>query len=456
MASARRISVTGFGVRWLGRPLSRSVPFVVLGSAVLATAATIGLGPTLAVALVFLTAFLLTSVLIIAAAPARLRLALVFAMVLRFGAALVDQLVVQLPLSGEDTVWFQQMALGLMSTPAMDIILELPTGSALWYTLIALFYQLVGVNELGLALLLAFLSFLTVRVVAAAADDLGGGRAALLAAWLFALMPMQIVISAATLREAVIVLVAALAVRAISRYGAHRPVLGVAWSTVSVMIAGFLHTGMLGALLGPFWLGLEQARRKRFVYATAFVAGFSILISAVVWIERTGAGLDYVGGSLSNVDLDLVTDRNTVGARGGLAYLSGVQPDTPLAYGATLPLRSVYFWFAPFPWHVRVVEHLLGLVDAVILFGLALIVARGRRTLFGKLAGRALIALILGFMLVYAAGVSNAGTAIRHRHKAVPALVVLAAVAAAERRTSAAALARDSVTLVREPVRRQA
>ena len=444
MASARSVLVIAKGIRSRGRPLPVAVSILIVGSASLATVISVVLDPAFALAIVFLTAFVLMSVLVIAAAPAVLRIALIVALVLRFGAAIVDQLIVQLPLSGGDTVWFQRMALGLMSTPAMDIISDLPTGSALWYSMIALFYKLVGVNELALALLLAFVSFITVRVVAAAANDLSGGHASVLAAWLIALMPMQIVIAAATLREAVIVLSAALAVRAIARYGTRSPVLGIAWSTASIVVAGFLHTGMLGGLLGSFWLGLEQLRRKRLLYAVSFLVGVGILSSTVVWIERTGAGLEYVGGSLSNVDLDLVRERNVVGARGGLAYLSGVQPDTPLAYGATLPLRSAYFWFAPFPWHVRAVEHALGLLDAVILFVLFGIIFRGRRGLVGGLAGRVLIALVLGFTLVYAAGVSNAGTAVRHRHKAVPAIVVLAAVAATQRRVLVRVVGADS------------
>jgi hypothetical protein len=402
-----------------------------MGAVLVGMVAIASLTPTLAMSTLFLVALFVVSGVVVATAPRILRLALSAGLVLRFGAALVDKTIYPLPLSGGDTVWFQGMAINLLSKPTVEIIANLPTGSALWYSLIALLYKAIGVNELALSLLLAFISFLTIRVVASAAGNLAGLEAAVVAAWIFALMPMQIVIASATLREAVIVFSSALAVRAITRYGVGSPLRGVSFSALYTILASFLHTGMLGGLLGAFWLAVEQLKKSRGLGLIYFVSGVAILVGAVLLVERTGAGLDYVGGSLSNANFDLAVrySYSDKAGTGNLGYRPGDADSSVAAYAASFPARVAFFWLAPFPWQVRSIQHVLGVVDGLIMLFLAAAIYRCRRLILAKPVARVLLMLVLGFTVVYATGVSNAGTGIRHRHKALPAIVVLFAYA---------------------------
>jgi uncharacterized membrane protein len=235
------------------------------------------------------------------------------------------------------------------------------------------------------------------------------------------------------LREIVILFFVAVAVSAIVRFGDGAPVVAVTVSMVALTIATFFHTAVVGAFVAPLWLGLEQLRRRRIAYVLSFVIASAVYVGVIVAVERSGAGLDYVGGSLSNVDFDFVVDRSDRAAYGGLSYLEGVVPSSVPVFVLQLPVRLAYFLWSPFPWQIRELQHVLGIVDGVIFAALAVLVVRARDGMFRSVVLRTLLVMVVGFSLVHAVGVSNSGTAIRHRQKIYPALAVLAAASVARR-----------------------
>jgi hypothetical protein len=96
-------------------------------------------------------------------------------------------------------------------------------------------------------------------------------------------------------------------------------------------------------------------------------------------------------------------------------------------------IRYLYFMFAPFPWNWRgigdIAGTMLGLANAYAFW----LVFRARRRM--EIIPLTLFLSVLLTTLMYSTGVSNVGTAIRHRNKALPVLfcAVVAALPASRR-----------------------
>jgi len=75
---------------------------------------------------------------------------------------------------------------------------------------------------------------------------------------------------------------------------------------------------------------------------------------------------------------------------------------------------------------VRSLEHIIGVFDSSVYLALAFNAFRRRRTIRASSAGRCVFWSFLVLALVYAIGTSNFGTAIRHRVKVLPLLIILA------------------------------
>lgn len=138
----------------------------------------------------------------------------------------------------------------------------------------------------------------------------------------------------------------------------------------------------------------------------------------------TGWGLGKLEALRSGIVV-AVAEAQRLRATGRAAYLTGAIPTSPAELLSHFPIRLVYFFFSPFPWMVSGLSDLLGLLDAgliLLLFVAGLRGSRGKRS--------ALVPLWLVFLVVstaFSLGTSNYGSALRHRGKLIPLLIVPAA-----------------------------
>jgi hypothetical protein len=92
-----------------------------------------------------------------------------------------------------------------------------------------------------------------------------------------------------------------------------------------------------------------------------------------------------------------------------------------------VPVRSIYFVFAPFPWDIKKTSHLIGLIDASFHMYLVFLIIKNRKTIWKDPSLRFISIILLFYILVFAVAVGNFGTAIRHRTKFVTIFLLLAA-----------------------------
>jgi hypothetical protein len=130
---------------------------------------------------------------------------------------------------------------------------------------------------------------------------------------------------------------------------------------------------------------------------------------------------------LQSGDLSALSAKQGNFARGRAAYLEDLHATSTTDMIWQTPIRVTFFLFAPFPWMLESAADAFGVVDSllfVILIGWAV---RNRKAVT-EVPLRLLTLGVFGAMaVVFAIGVSNYGTAVRHRGKMLPLLVAAAA-----------------------------
>ncbi|GAA0668913.1 hypothetical protein ACFQDG_00985 [Natronoarchaeum mannanilyticum] len=172
------------------------------------------------------------------------------------------------------------------------------------------------------------------------------------------------------------------------------------------------------------FLGLGAATAIEALQATDRDLSISSLTAVLGGIGAVGFGLfaEFL------YPLSVVNRSVDYRARGGAAYLEGMQYSSWFDFLLVAPTRAIYFQFAPFPLHVESVFHLLTFTAtpiAIVLF------VSAARSLYECEYDETTAALLV---VVYVAGItgygvidSNFGTNVRHRIVFDFLLIVLAA-----------------------------
>ena len=91
------------------------------------------------------------------------------------------------------------------------------------------------------------------------------------------------------------------------------------------------------------------------------------------------------------------------------------------------PIRMIYFLYSPFPWDIKRLSHLVGLLDSLLYIYLSICFWKNREKCFQDPSLRFLILFFIISIFIYCWGIGNFGTGIRHRSKFVGILLALAA-----------------------------
>ena len=256
-----------------------------------------------------------------------------------------------------------------------------------------------------------------------------------------ALLPNAMVLSAIFLRESLISFLVAVSIYFFVRWF-HG---GGAWNILvvaaAVMAASTLHAGVIAVGIGymavvPFY----RRAQGRFGVSllTVMYLGFFAVIVYFVIAQYPDLFLGKFEAFESESDLLKATNYRG----GGSQYLSDL---TIASYGDLVrvgPLRALYFLASPMPWDFRgLVDLVTFALDSLFYIGVpAVFLLKGRQIdPRWRPLGYALLVILAVSSLLFGAGVSNAGTAARHRFKLVSLVMVLFIVVAKRIKTSGAA-----------------
>ena len=189
---------------------------------------------------------------------------------------------------------------------------------------------------------------------------------------------------------------------------------------------------MVGALVFMGLVGIKSIV-KFFRSSINLKINYKSLIISLVFITVIQAYLlnkfsvPYFGYFKNATEIGNIQNRTEIATRGTASWPEWTTINSPNEIFYKGPLRSLYLVFAPFPWDVNKLRHLIGMLDGLLYMYLSYLVLRNIKVILNHPILRIFLLLFLAYVFVFGIGVGNFGTGIRHRSKFVVILILLAA-----------------------------
>lgn len=362
----------------------------------------------------------------------------------RIGLIFLDYLdVFTAPGGNADALVFTRRAIEWSQLDWKDLFSTFDYSASYVYSTIgAIFYKSFDVNFLILPSLNFFAGMLVIFLTAVMTYELWGRRPAIISAYIMALYPFSAFNSVIALREEFSILFFLIGLLFFLKWVSGKGGIWIypafAFYTMAVMI----HPGWIGAIVGvslylvyfsfkTIMKGIRGNNTQRRVIGKLFssltVLAFSLVVIAGSNGISLAKGITVGGASEEESVVDLIESRFEGDPAGGSAYPGFIATGNPYTQPWLIPARMAYFHFSPFPWDIRSPRHLLGLVSSFLYFFIAWRIYKGWGDIKRKEECIALLLIFGALTLVFAIGVNNIGTAIRHRTKFLATILILAA-----------------------------
>lgn len=247
---------------------------------------------------------------------------------------------------------------------------------------------------------------------------------------LAALLPNSLMLSAVFLREsAMAALIAASLLYFVRWFNGGGP-LRIILAVLLVIAASAFHAGVVTVAVGYMFVALFYKRHQQRFRFGAQSLPYLLIFAAILAVTV----LQYPDVFLGKFE-QFESEAELVNAAnyrwGGSTYLTGLVVEDYadlIRYG---PLRALYFLASPMPWDFRgLFDALTFVFDSLFYLGVIVLAVRNLRHVRDRRSLVLALLVIIGVAaLVFGAGVSNAGTAVRHRYKLLAVFLTLAALA---------------------------
>jgi len=282
-------------------------------------------------------------------------------------------------------------------------------------------FRVIGVNRLYGQFLLMLLSIVSLIVFILTVDGLNiKDSTKMRAVWIVCLLPNFALLSSIFLRESIITALITISAYCIIQWmsGGNSlfAVAAIAFSTCSCLF----HSGCIGITIGCIVCIMIYDYEAHRIHVSAGGALLTVLIAFIASFVFLNYGDSLLGkfGTIETLS-DIANTREA----GGSSYAKYVgNSNNPLSMVVFTIPRIIYFLFSPFPWQWRGGSDIIafffsGLFYLITIRNAIIFLRRGDRTNRGLVICLLIIAFFCTF--IFAWGVSNVGTASRHRDKMV-------------------------------------
>lgn len=241
-----------------------------------------------------------------------------------------------------------------------------------------------------------------------------------------AFFPNTMIISAIFLREMILTFFVSLSLLYFTKWFKFGKINDAIFSFLFLGIASLFHSGVIGIALGYFFGYLFYNRKNNKFQFSIGTVGMLIIIILLIGFSVTYLD-DMLFGKFKNVeDLDdiLMTANSR---RGGSAYLTSLSINNPVQLVLFGPIKMFYFIASPLPMNWRGIMDIFSFFTDSILYVYTTYYFIRNRKKMDKNRSIIIVVLwaILGATIIFGVGISNAGTAIRHRQKLLPLFLIL-------------------------------
>ena len=291
----------------------------------------------------------------------------------------------------------------------------------------ALFAKMVGTSRLFLQFIVMLFSVVTLHTAAQIMLELKiEDRARKKATLMIALLPNFAILSSIFLRESIVTMLISRGILHLVRWMKHRSTMELIISAACIVASSYFHGGSIAILAGYVVLLLLYDREKEQMRLTLRSIFLSLVALSVLVFLYTRYG-DTLFTKVANVE-ELEDIANT-SQMGGSSY--GAYAGNSSSIGSMIiftPIRILLFLYSPFFWQIRGLSDIIAFCFDSLFY--IVVTLRFRKAL--RRADKNRKADLLCFMIVAFAtafvfgwGVSNVGTAIRHRDKLIVVWVVM-------------------------------
>lgn len=314
-----------------------------------------------------------------------------------------------LPNAGIDEYTFYYNAMSCIHGNAVDS----------YSSVVAFEAKYVGLSMLGLRSVNLLLSMQALVIFSRILNVVGVSDHAYQRTMLFAcLLPSYALISVLLLRESLIILLYVISLYFFVKWWKRISPISIILAVGTGYVASLLHSGSVVLTMGEILVFVfTQRYRDHFEFRLDAKRFFGLLVVMFVML----AFVNVFGSSLGIDSINDIYEASDVRVDGGAAYNATLIPIGGIA-GIILnsPFHALYFLGSPFPWQWRSFGDVFAFSMSAVFYLAVLIAAvKTMKKENGTDLLHALLVLAIIAMIVFGWGVSNAGTALRHRDKMI-------------------------------------
>tara|TARA_Y100000996_G_scaffold415520_1_gene410787 strand:+ start:2212 stop:3513 length:1302 start_codon:yes stop_codon:yes gene_type:complete len=340
----------------------------------------------------------------------------------------------ELPDSGKDAVAFEYYAINFAKGGFLNVITNhLPAGTSKTLSwIIAIFYSLFGRSLLMVQSFSLLFGIGTIFLGWMITKKLWDQDKALKVGWVLAFFPSLILYSTLFMRETYIAFFLLLALLGVINWTRDKSLKSISLAMLGFFCATFLHGAMaIGGIIFLFFVGFNSLKfffrsifNGRINYKNLIVI---ILIFTFFYGYFTNKiEIPKIGTFKNSTNISNLTKIMNLASQGNAKYPQWLIINSTSEFLYKAPVRTLYFLFSPLPWQIKKINHLIGLFDSFLYMILFYLIIQNRKVIWKDPAFRIILIILICYFFVYAIGVGNFGTGLRHRSKFVAILILLA------------------------------
>lgn len=359
---------------------------------------------------------------------------IIVALIIRVFFLILGQYYFNLPDSTADAETYEKLAWKMAQGGFVNLIDYYAGPQARFISLvIAIPYSLVGRSMLMAKSLSLFFGLASIFVGYFLAKKLWNDHAAKKVGWIMALFPSLVLYSVLTMREMYVCFFLLIALYGVVSWVKKGKFKSILMGMAGFGAATFFHGGMIiGAMVFLILIGYVSTR-KILKSLVKLRMNIKILFLVLIFFSSSGYYLSgkvtvsYLGNFDTLTKTNVILRKTKYSTAGEASYPKWTIANSLTELIYKIPVRSIYFVFAPFPWDIKKPSHLIGMFDAFFYIYLVYLIIKNRKTIWSDPSLRFILIILLAYIIVFSVAVGNFGTTIRHRSKFITIFLLLVA-----------------------------
>tara|TARA_X000000950_G_scaffold129553_1_gene161836 strand:- start:6845 stop:8107 length:1263 start_codon:yes stop_codon:yes gene_type:complete len=247
---------------------------------------------------------------------------------------------------------------------------------------------------------------------------------------LLSLFPTHILYSSLILRESFAILFLLISLLLFLKWFNSLKIIFFIFSILSLFFAILFHESYFGVLVLYLLLSLFKFSKQFFLIKNSILQiFFLILIILIIYFIYYNTFQNVIFGKIQNLSylfsIDYLSQQYLNRSIGYAKFPEFLYNENPLVFILLTPIKIIYFLFSPFIWDIKNLKQSIGVIDSVFYIFLTLFLFKNFKSYYKYPEGKIILLLMIPMLIYFSITTANYGTAIRHRLKILPFILIL-------------------------------